>query len=247
MEKEVTLTRDLDDQRRELKVPAATGEVVTQAEVVASRVERDRKWTDLRRTHLDGDSQSDSTKAGSLPPQAPFASAFEAAIREADRLADLLRADTERATTPGGDATAYYRHAGRDAAKRGSAGAPAGKRRDLQHRWRPRCASSSVRPPAGRPSGMVVPSPATGRTTRGSRRVCELSAERSIPISPEPATFWIRRCWQVTGCLTPDESAAGAFARAQQAVNAARKARADRDSVTEQTQAGTAELRDLCP
>ena len=44
---------------------------------------------------------------------------------------------------------------------------------------------------------------------------------------------------------TPDESAAGAFARAQQAVNAARKARADHDSVTEQIQAGTAELLDL--
>ncbi|MBK7237594.1 MAG: hypothetical protein IPI02_18965 [Sterolibacteriaceae bacterium] len=44
---------------------------------------------------------------------------------------------------------------------------------------------------------------------------------------------------------TANESATAMLARAQQAINTARKARTDRESVSEQIQAGTAELRDL--
>ena len=56
----------------------------------------------------------------------------------------------------------------------------------------------------------------------------------------------MRRWWQVDWPVSaPDESAAGALARAQQAVSSARKARADRDSVSDQIQAGSAEFRDL--
>jgi exonuclease SbcC len=91
------LEGDLDDRQRELDVLAATGEAITQTEVVAARTARDATWKELRELRLDGNA----------PPAAEIAQAqygrelaanFEAALREADRLADLLRADTARAT-----------------------------------------------------------------------------------------------------------------------------------------------------
>jgi exonuclease SbcC len=244
-EKEVTLTRDLDDRRRELNVLAATGEVVTQAEVVASRVERDRKWTDLRRAHLDGDSQSASKEAGNLPPQA-LASAFEAAIREADRLADLLRADTERATTL--EAT-RQRIADMQAEMQRNEDQRerlAGKRRDLQHRWEALVAPlrRSDLPPAALREWLSRHQ----RLVERHGDLESLRAERGAVDTDITRARNLLDTALLAGGLavsTPDESAAGAFARAQQAVNAARKARADRDSVTEQIQAGTAEFRDL--
>ncbi len=183
-------------------------------------------------------------EAGNLPPQA-LASAFEAAIREADRLADLLRADTERATTL--EAT-RQRIADMQAEMQRNEDQRerlAGKRRDLQHRWEALVAPlrRSDLPPAALREWLSRHQ----RLVERHGDLESLRAERGAVDTDitEPATFWIRRCWQVTGCLDSRRIAAGAFARAQQAVNAARKARADRDSVTEQIQAGTAELRDL--
>lgn len=244
-EKEGTLTRDLEDRRRELKVLAATGEVVTQAEVAASRAERDSKWTDLRRSHIDCDSQPASKGAGN-PPSHALASAFEAAIREADRLADLLRADTERATTLEATRQRIADMQGEMQRNEEQQDRLAGKRQDLQHRW----------------DALVAPlrrsdlSPAALREwlSRHQRLVERhgdlesLRAERAAVDSDITRARNLLDTALLAGGLTvstADESAAGAFARAQQAVNAARKARADRDSVSEQIQAGTAELRDL--
>lgn len=244
-EKEVTLTRDLDDRCRELKVLAATGEVVTQAEVVVSRAERDRKWTDLRRTHIDGDHQSAPPEAGNPPPRA-LASAFEAAIREADRLADLLRADTERATTL--EAT-RQRIADMQAEMQRNEEQRerfAGKRRDLQHRWEALIAPlrRSDLPPAALREWLSRHQ----RLVERHGDLESLRAERGAVDTDVARARNLLDTALLAGGLavsTPDESAAGAFARAQQAVNVARKARTDRDSVSEQIQAGTAELRDL--
>lgn len=244
-EKEVTLTRDLDDRRRELKVLAATGEVVTQVEVAASRTERDRKWTDLRRTHIDGDSRSASMETRNPPPEA-LASAFEAAIREADRLADLLRADTERATTL--EATRQriadmQTEMLRNEERRDRL---AGKRRDLQHRWETLVAPlrRSDLPPAALREWLSRHQ----RLVERHGDLQSLRAERGAVDNDISRARNLLNTALLAGGLavsTPDESAAGAFARAQQAVNTARKARADRDSVSEQIQAGTADLRDL--
>jgi uncharacterized protein YhaN len=241
----VTLTRDLDDRRRELKVLAATGEVVTQAEVAASRAERDSKWTDLRRTHIDGDSQSASKEAGNSQPQA-LASAFEAAIREADRLADLLRADTERATTLEATRQRIVDMQAEIQRNEEQRDRLAGKRQNLQHRWEVLVA----------PLRRSDLSPAALRDwlSRHQRLVERhgdlesLRAERAAVDSDIARARNLLDAALLAGGLTvstADESAAGAFARAQQAVSAARKARADRDSVSDQVQAGTAELRDL--
>jgi len=84
-----SLERDLSECVRELEGWAASGEVVTQAEVSSARTARDAQWADLRR---------DWHEAPAQPPSARLAEQFEAAMREADRLADLLHADTARAT-----------------------------------------------------------------------------------------------------------------------------------------------------
>jgi uncharacterized protein YhaN len=86
------LLRDLSDRRRELKTLAAAGEVVTQADVASARLERDQLWATLRAQHIDraapprGNSSSEA------------ADTFTGAMHEADRRADLLHADTKRAT-----------------------------------------------------------------------------------------------------------------------------------------------------
>ncbi|MCC7039073.1 MAG: AAA family ATPase [Burkholderiales bacterium] len=91
------LARDCDARRRELETLAAAGEVITHADVVAARAERDRRWDDLRRAWIE-------REARATPPAADANAArgsitrFEAAIQEADRRADLLHADTARAT-----------------------------------------------------------------------------------------------------------------------------------------------------
>ncbi len=83
------LERDLAECVRELAGWAAGGEVVTQAEVVSARSARDAQWASLRGAWQDAHAR----------PLAPaLVNDFEAALREADRLADLLHADTARAT-----------------------------------------------------------------------------------------------------------------------------------------------------
>ena len=244
-DKDLTLTRDLEDRRRELKALAAAGELVTQAEVVASRADRDSKWTDLRRTHIDGTTQSATTEIAA-PPTQSLASAFEAAIREADRLADLLRADTERATTL--EATRQriadmQAEMQRNAEQRDRL---AEKRADLQNRWEALVAPlrrSEVSPVALREW--------LSRHQRLVERHGDLETLRAERVAVDSDIVRARHLLDaalVAGGLpvsAPDESAACALARAQQAVSSARKARADRDSVSDQIQAGSAEFRDL--
>lgn len=244
-DKDATLTRDLEDRRRELKVLAATGEVVTQAEVAAARAERDSKWTDLRRIHIDGVSQPASQERGGKPTHA-LAAAFEAAIREADRLADLLRADTKRATNL---ETTRQRIADMQAEMQRNEerrGLLAGKRQDLQHRWEALVAplrQSDLSPAALREwlsrHQRLVERHGDLENLRTERTLVDGDITRARKLLDAA----LLACGLAAS--TADESAAGVLARAQQAVNAARKARAERNSVTDQLQAGTAELRDL--
>jgi uncharacterized protein YhaN len=244
-EREATLARDLEERQRELKALAAAGEVVTQAELVASRGARDSKWADLRREYVDGVPQAPSMEAGARVPMG-LAAAFEAAIKEADRLADLLRADTERATNL--EAT-RQRIADMQAEMQRNVDQQemlTGKRQDLQRRW----------------ETLIVPlrqadlSPAALREwlSRHQRLVerhgdlQSLRAERELVDSDVARARKLLDAALLTCGLAAsvaDESAAGILARVQQAVNAARKARADRDLLSEQIEAGATELRDL--
>lgn len=244
-EQDAALSRDLEDRRRELKVLAATGEVVTQAEVATARTERDGKWTDLRRIHIDGVSQSVSKQAGGVPKH-ELAAAFEAAIREADRLADLLRADTERATNLEAtrqriaDMQAETQRNGerRDLLAR--------KRQNLQRRWETLVAPlrrSNLSPAALREwlsrHQRVVERHGNLESLRNERTLVEGDINRARKLLDTA----LLACGLAAS--TAGESATGMLARAQRAINMARKARTDRDSVSEQIQAGTVELRDL--
>src|SRR5690606_9982420 len=133
-EMDTTLERDLEEHRRKLNALAAEGEVVTQAEVSKARGERDRRWAEVRRIYVNRVDEPQSGDAGAPPAQAS-AEDFERAMHEADRLADLLRAGTERAATL--EAT-RQRIAALEAAMRRNAERRdelAARRQELQRRW----------------------------------------------------------------------------------------------------------------
>ncbi|MGB0126494.1 MAG: AAA family ATPase [Rhodocyclaceae bacterium] len=244
-EKAAALSRDLEERRRELKVLAATGEVVTQAEVVAARAERDGKWSDLRNIHIDGASQPASQGAADRPVHA-LAAAFEEAIREADRLADLLRSDTARATNL--EAT-RQRIADMQAEMQRNEeqhGLLAGKRQNLEQRWQVLIGPmrrSDLSPAALREwlshHRRLIERHDNLESLRTERTSLDLDITRARRLLDTA----LLKCGLTVS--TTDESAASVLARAQKAINAARKTRTDRDSVSEQIQASTGELREL--
>ena len=91
------LQADLTARRAELRVLQATGEVVRRSDVVDARARRDAGWRDIERAwHAAGSTQRGASAPDPVPMTSPHD--FVAAVREADRLADLLHADAQRAT-----------------------------------------------------------------------------------------------------------------------------------------------------
>ena len=86
-DEDVRLARDLDEQRLHLRQLSATGEVITAATLRDARARRDDAWMAVRHAYVDRDGS----------PSAGMVAAFEAAQSDADRQADLLRADAARA------------------------------------------------------------------------------------------------------------------------------------------------------
>lgn len=242
-EKEEGLARDLEERRRELRALAATGEVVTQAEVAAARSERDRQWADLRRSHIDVDPGQMKQVAGGAPANA-LAAAVEAAIREADRLADLLRADTERATNLEAirqrieDMQGEMQRCGKQRE------ALADRRRDLQQRWdvltaplrRTDLSPAALREWLSRQQ-RVVERHGNLKRLRAERAAVENDVARARGLLDSA----LRACGLPES--TREESGAGALSRAQQAVSVAQRTRADREALMNQLQS---ELDELC-
>lgn len=243
-EKEEGLARDLEERRREMSALAAAGEVVTQAEVAAARSARDQQWADLRRAHIDVD-PAYATQVAKVPHANVLAANVEAAIREADRLADLLRADTERATNFAAIRQRIEDMRGEMQRCGNRRDALAHRRTVLQLRW----------------DALVAPlrrsdlSPAALREWLSRhQRVVEwhgnlqrLSAERTT-VEIEVARLRGHLDSALRACGLPEstreEPAASALARAQQAVFAAQRASADRDALTNQLQSELDELRE---
>ena len=90
------VARDLDGQRLRQRQLAAEGEVVTAETLRLARAKRSEEWTAIRRAYIDQTSGTDQLALGFDATKA-LPEAFEAAVGEADRQADLLRADTKRA------------------------------------------------------------------------------------------------------------------------------------------------------
>ena len=90
------LATDLAEQRLRERGLAATGEVVTAETLRQARERRDLGWCLVRRSYMDGEGDPQTLGLG-FDPDRPLPDAFEAAQAGADRQADLLRSDAERA------------------------------------------------------------------------------------------------------------------------------------------------------
>jgi hypothetical protein len=88
--------RDLDGQRLRQRQLAAEGEVVTSETLRLARVRRDDGWALIRQAYIERTQDADEL-ARSFDADRALPDAFEAAKGEADRQADLLRADAKRA------------------------------------------------------------------------------------------------------------------------------------------------------
>jgi uncharacterized protein YhaN len=91
------LKSDLTGQQAERRKLESVGEVVTAETLQRARARRDDGWSRIRRAYIERN--ADSTELGrDFDPEHGLPEAFEAAQKDADQKADLLRADTERAT-----------------------------------------------------------------------------------------------------------------------------------------------------
>ncbi len=91
------LIQDMAEQRRRQRELAAAGEVVTATTLRQARARRDQGWDLIRRGYIER-SQDSAELGPAFDPNRPLPDAFAAAQNEADRQADLLRADAKRAT-----------------------------------------------------------------------------------------------------------------------------------------------------
>ena len=90
------LERDLEQRRLEQRQLAAEGEVVTAETLRLARERRDDGWTRVRKAYVDR-TENAAKLSRAFDANRPLPDAFEAAQEEADRQADLLRADAKRA------------------------------------------------------------------------------------------------------------------------------------------------------
>jgi len=88
------LEHDLEVQQQKQRQLGAEGEIVTFETLQAARQHRDQGWSLIRQTYVEKLSNELETV---FDPDKPLPEAFESAQANADRQADLLRADTKRA------------------------------------------------------------------------------------------------------------------------------------------------------
>ena len=88
--------RDLDGQQLRHRQLAAEGEVVTAETLRHARMRRDEGWALIRHAYIERTQNADEL-ARSFDADRALPEAFETAESEADRQADLLRADAKRA------------------------------------------------------------------------------------------------------------------------------------------------------
>lgn len=89
------LSRDIDERERELRGLTAAGEIATAAQVQAARIHRDNGWRLVRQEYIEHVEVPDGL-AAAFSSGLPLPAAYEGAVREADRLADILHAHAER-------------------------------------------------------------------------------------------------------------------------------------------------------
>jgi DNA repair protein SbcC/Rad50 len=95
-DEDARLVQDLAQQRLRQRRLAAAGEVVTGETLRLARGRRDLGWGLVRQAYVEGDGDPEALGLA-FDPDRPLPEAFEAAQGDADRQADLLRSDAERA------------------------------------------------------------------------------------------------------------------------------------------------------
>ena len=92
------LARDIDERERELRGLVAAGEIATHAQVQAARAHRDHGWKQVRQQYIERAELPELTDglSATFSPGLSLPAAYEDAVREADRLADILHAHAER-------------------------------------------------------------------------------------------------------------------------------------------------------
>lgn len=95
-DQDANLERDIGDRERELRGLTAAGEIATHEQVQAARLHRDDGWHLIRQGYIERAEDPDRLSAD-FSPGLSLPVAYEGTVREADRLADLLHADAERA------------------------------------------------------------------------------------------------------------------------------------------------------
>jgi len=94
---ESRLKSDIAERERRLMELQAAGEIVTADLLQEARARRDKGWVLVRRAYIDSN-EDPSTLALELHPSLSLPEAFEHAQETADRRADILRLDAQRAT-----------------------------------------------------------------------------------------------------------------------------------------------------
>ncbi|MCC7414267.1 MAG: AAA family ATPase [Gammaproteobacteria bacterium] len=227
-DREAGILPDLDGLRQKLRTLRATGEVVTRADVVTARAHRDAGWALARRAWERGEEVRAAIEA--YAAGASLGDAVEAAIREADRLADLLHADVAR-TTQVLDAQqrieAMEGELGKTEARRRQLG---DERADLEHRW------GELVAPLGRP--VLTPAAAREWLQQHARFSAEFERLATLEQDLGAVRVELDRLGKVLdaafdGCGEPpraaDESLRGAMLRLQRIDQAARRTASDRD------------------
>jgi len=95
-DKDDDLVRDITERERELRGLTAAGEIATHEQVQTVRQRRDNGWHLIRQGYIEK-SEDPKNLSAAFSQGLSLSSAYEGAVREADRLADLLHSDAERA------------------------------------------------------------------------------------------------------------------------------------------------------
>lgn len=90
------LVKDIEAQTTELRKLESAGEIVTFETLNITRAHRDKGWDLIRRIYVENE-EYDDERALAFDPDRPLPEAFEWSQRDADRQADLLRSDADRA------------------------------------------------------------------------------------------------------------------------------------------------------
>jgi len=95
-DKDDDLVRDITERERELRGLTAAGEIATHEQVQTVRQRRDNGWHLIRQGYIEK-SEDPKKLSAAFSQGLSLSTAYEGAVREADRLADLLHSDAERA------------------------------------------------------------------------------------------------------------------------------------------------------